>query len=105
VFETAGKPETRRIMAWTKLVFDEAFAQEKCIINGIVMREQKSKVTFSRPNMTCTEQAIYRYDKDGTVINSESNLNRKFDIVPGSSGDKLSVAVDNYAREHNIVAK
>jgi hypothetical protein len=102
VFETAGKPETRRIMVWTKLVFDEAFAQEKCIINGIVMREQKSKVTFFRPTMTYTEQAVYCYDKKGTVISSTPNVNRKYNIVPDSSGDKLSLAVEKYAIEHNI---
>jgi hypothetical protein len=102
MFETEGKPETRRIMVWTKLIFDEAFAQEKCVINGEVMHEQKSKVTFSRPSMTYTEQAVYCYDKKGTVISSSPNVNRKYDIIPDSSGDKLSLAVEKYAIEHNI---
>lgn len=102
VFETEGKPATRRIMFWEKIVYDDAFAEKQGRIKGQIVSEIKQKVGCSRPNMGQVTYARYLYAKDGTVLDGKPNIHESEPLVPGTYGDVVMAAVEKYVTEHNI---
>jgi hypothetical protein len=102
VYETEGKPETRRITFWEQIVYDDAFAEKQGVINGQTVKAIRQRVNCSRPNMAQVTYSRYFYAKDGTVLASKPNMQEKEPLIPDTFGDKVSLAVEKYAIEHNI---
>lgn len=102
VYETEGKPETRRITFWSKVIYDDAFAEKQGVLNGQTVHMIKERATFSPPKMMQTTHARYIYSKDGNLLDSKPHLNINEPIIPDTFGDKILQALEKYIAEHNI---
>ena len=83
-----------KVYVWIKVIYDEAYARK---LGGADVRYTISKAYIDFASNKMGSDKVFLYNEDGRVITTLPPVKPE-DIIPGSNGERIAKAVDDYIR-------